>query len=72
MSWVAVAVGGGALVGGVLSSQAMKSGSQDAANASRYGADQAANVQRYMYDTSRSDFAPYLNVGTQALYDAFG
>ena len=72
MSGVALAVGGSALVGGIISSDMQRRSADKAANASQYGTDQATALQRYMYDTSRNDMMPYMNVGVQSLYDAFG
>ena len=60
---VAAAVIGSAVVGGVASTV---SGNK-AANASKHAADQSAAVQQYMYDTTRSDYAPYRQVGYDAL-----
>ena len=72
MSGIAVAIGGSALVGGVLASQAQKDAANKAAGASQYGTDQSVALQRYMYDTSRNDMLPYMNIGVQSLYDTFG
>jgi hypothetical protein len=63
MTWVAVAVVGGAVVGGVASSRA---GSQ-AANASQRGTDASISEQRRQYDTTRADFAPQRSIGNSAL-----
>lgn len=38
-----------------------------AAGAAKYAADQSAEVQKYIYDTTRSDYAPYRTVGVNAL-----
>lgn len=62
MSAVAVAVGiGGALI----SSSASKSAAKSSAAAS----DRAAQVQWDMYDQSRKDALPWLNVGQSALFE---
>lgn len=63
MSWVAVAVGGGAIVGAAASAYA----GDKAADASKAGAQASADTQRYMYDQTRADTAPYRNVGVSAL-----
>lgn len=61
---VAVAIGGAAVVG---AGATIATGSK-AAKAQKYAADQSAETQRYMYDTTRSDYAPYRDVGNNALY----
>lgn len=43
-------------------------GSQKAADAQVSGANAAADAQRYMYDVSRADYAPYRDIGANALY----
>jgi hypothetical protein len=63
MSWVAVAVVGGAVIGGVATSQA---GSK-AASAQKHAADQANSTELAMYDQNREDQAPYRDIGYQAL-----
>jgi hypothetical protein len=61
---VAVAIGGAALIGGVSTVVAGNKAAKAQANA----ADQTAANERYFYDTSRSDQAPYREVGSGALY----
>lgn len=63
-----LALVGTALIGGVTS---VISGNK-AAGAVQNAADQSAGVQKYIYDTTRSDYAPYRNVGTNALYKLAG
>ena len=63
MSWVAVAIGSGAVVGAAASAYA----GDKAADASKAGAQDSADTQRYMYDQTREDTAPYRNVGVSAL-----
>jgi hypothetical protein len=63
MSWGAVIVAGGALLGGVVAS----SGARSAANASAQGDAAAIAEQRRQYDLNRSDLAPYRAAGTGAL-----
>lgn len=63
MSWVAAAVVGGAVIGGVASNQSAKK----AANASKSGAETSASTQLQMYDQSRTDLMPWLRTGQGAL-----
>lgn len=60
---VAAAVVGSAVVGGVASTVA----GNKAAGAQKHAADQSAAIQQYMYDTTRADYAPYRQVGYEAL-----
>lgn len=60
---VAAAVIGSAVVGAGAS---IATGNK-AAKAAQKGADQSAAVQQYMYDTTRQDYAPYRQVGYDAL-----
>lgn len=59
MSWVAAAVAGGAIIGGVASNRA-------ASTQSRAGQG-AIDLQRDIYNTSRSDLSPYREAGLAAL-----
>lgn len=61
---VAVAIGGAALVGGAATVIA----GNKAAKAAQNAANTSADVQRYQYDTTRADYAPYRQVGQDALY----
>lgn len=64
MPWgVAAAAVGGALVSGYMGGEA----SEDAAHAQTQAAEQSAAVQREMYQTTRSDLAPYRDAGVPAL-----
>ncbi|HLA60904.1 MAG TPA: hypothetical protein VK626_01540 [Nitrospiraceae bacterium] len=63
MTWVAVAVGGGAVLGAVVSS----SGQQSAANTAARSADAAAAEQRREFDITQGNAAPYITVGQQAI-----
>lgn len=63
MSFVAVAIGGSALIGGVTS---VISGNK-AAGAARDAAAAQAETDKYIYDTTRADYAPYRSVGVGAL-----
>lgn len=62
MSWVAVAIAGSAVVGGVVSSNA----SRNASNAQQRGSQNSIAEQQRQYDLTRADFAPFRQVG----YDA--
>lgn len=59
MTWVAVAIGGSALLGAAASGSAARSAARSAGD--------AADVQWQMYNQTRSDLAPYREVGTSAL-----
>ena len=59
MTWVAVAIGGSALLGAYSSSRAAKT----QANAAQQG----INAQERMFDLTRSDQAPYRQAGEEAL-----
>lgn len=63
MSWVAVGVGGAALVGGLISADASKS----AANKQSAGADKASQLQMDMFNKTQSNLAPWLDTGTMSL-----
>jgi hypothetical protein len=62
MSWVAAAVGGSAVIGGVLGSNASK----DAARAQGDSAKDAMQLQREQWASARADNAPFLATGTAA------
>lgn len=63
MSFVAVAIGGSAVIGGVTSVIA----GNKAAGAARDAAATTAATDKYVYDTTRQDQAPYRQVGYGAL-----
>jgi hypothetical protein len=63
MTWVAVAVGGAAVVGGLVSS----SNASKAANAQTSAAAQADATQLQMYNQTRTDQTPWRNAGGQAI-----
>lgn len=65
MAWVAVAVGGAALVGGILQSNA----AQNAANTQANAANNATEMQWNMYQQQRSDYEPWRQAGQTALGD---
>lgn len=56
-------LGGAALAGGYMSSQASQNAADTQSAASRY----AADVQKQMYDQTRSDLSPYMKGGGTAL-----
>lgn len=63
MTWVAVAVGGGAILGAVVSS----SNAGSAANAQQNAANTASQTQLQMYNQTRTDQTPWRNAGGQAI-----
>lgn len=63
MSWVAVAVVGGAVISGVASNSAAKK----AAKAQENATDKATGVELEMFNQSRDDQKPWRDAGTQAL-----
>lgn len=65
MTWVAVAVGGGAIVGGLLSGSASKSAAKTQANA----ANQATQAQLQMYGQTQGNLQPFLTAGQTSLAD---
>ena len=65
MSWVAAAVVGGAVVGGVASNMA----AGKSASASQRATDATIGEQARQYDQTRADFAPARNLGNAAISD---
>lgn len=63
MSWVAVAIGGSAVIGGVLGSNA----AGDAADAQEHASDASIAEQRRQYDINRADQRPWMNAGRGAV-----
>lgn len=63
MTWVAVAVGGGAILGAVVSS----SNSGRAANAQTAASQQASATQLQMYNQTRADQTPWRQAGGSAI-----
>src|SRR5882762_705573 len=61
-AWVATAIVGSAVIGGIGSAYA----ANQAAGAQTAAAQTAANTQLSMYNTTRSDLAPYRDIGNQA------
>jgi hypothetical protein len=72
MSWVAVAVGGSALVSGYMNNKAQKGATNaqvNAANQQAQSADRAAQVQWDMYNQSRTDNEPFRQAGLTGLQE---
>lgn len=65
MSWGAVAVAAGSVIGGALSAK----GAKDAGKAAAGGADAAAAESARQYDQTRQDLMPWLDAGRNALVD---
>lgn len=65
MTWVAVAIAGSTLVGGLIGSHAATSAASTQADAANH----AADVQQHMYDTTRDDQAPWRAAGSTSLSD---
>lgn len=63
MSWVAVAVVGGAVIGGVASNSA----ANKASKAQTQAADKASNTELQMFNQTRDDQKPWRDAGTTAL-----
>jgi hypothetical protein len=71
MTWVAVAVGGGAIVGGMLSADASRS----AANKQSDAANNASQMQWNEFQQNQQNLKPYMDIGTNAInpmYRAMG
>jgi hypothetical protein len=68
MAWVATAVVGGSVVGGIIQGNAAK----DAANAQVGAANSANQIQLDMYNQNRNDQAPYRQAGFDALNTLLG
>jgi hypothetical protein len=67
MSFVAVAVGGAALVGTVAASAIQSSAAKKAAKTQAESADESTQLQREMYQQQREDIAPWRQAGMRAL-----
>lgn len=67
MVWVATAIIGSAVVGGVLSSNSQKSAAKQAANAQTQATDQSMAEQRRQFDAIQAMFRPYVEAGGGAL-----
>ena len=62
MSWIAVAIGGGALLGGIIQGNAAQGAAQTQANASQ----QATNAQMQMFQQIQGNEKPFINAGQGA------
>jgi hypothetical protein len=72
MAWVATAVVGSAVIGAGAAAYGAHENStaiNDAANAQANSAQQQLDVQKQMFDTQRSDFAPYQELGLKGIAD---
>ena len=67
MSFIATAIIGSAVVGGVLSSNAQRSAASSASRAQTQAADQSIAEQRRQFDAVQQLMAPYVQSGTTAL-----
>ncbi len=67
MSWVAVAVGGGAIVGGLLASDAQSDAAGQAAGAQRDSSAAGIAEQRRQFDAIQALLKPYNDAGAGAL-----
>lgn len=67
MSFVATAVIGSTVVGGIMSSKAQKSAAKSAANAQTQAADKGIEEQRRQFDAVQKLMAPYVTAGNTAL-----
>jgi hypothetical protein len=67
MSFIATAIIGSAVVGGVLSSNAQRSAASTASRAQQQAADQSIAEQRRQFDAVQQLMAPYVQSGTTAL-----
>lgn len=67
MSFIATAIIGSAVVGGVLSSNAQRSAASSASRAQQQAADQSIAEQRRQFDAVQQLMAPYVQSGTTAL-----
>lgn len=67
MAWVAVAVAGGTLIGGYMSSNAQKDAAQTGAAAQTQAAQLGIDEQRRQFDAVQKLLSPYASAGTGAL-----
>lgn len=74
MSWGAVAIAGGALVGGYLASEGAEKAGEAGAEAARYAGDLSAQAQaeateesRRQFDIGQTNLEPYLKAGKMAV-----
>lgn len=67
MSWVAVAVGGGAIVGGYLGGEAQKEGAETAAAAQSEASRLSIEESRRQFEALQEVLSPYVQAGNTAL-----
>jgi hypothetical protein len=67
MSWVAAAVAGGSIIGGVISNKGNKDAAQTAANAQISAADKSIELQRQQFEEIQQLLSPYQVAGNSAL-----
>lgn len=67
MAWIATAIIGSAIVGGVMSSSAQKKAAKTAAGAQTQASDQAIAEQRRQFDAIQALFRPYVEAGGGSL-----
>ena len=67
MTWIAVAVIGSSVVGGLISSDAQRSASNTAADAQREASQQGIAEQQRQFDAIQKLLAPYVQAGSGAL-----
>jgi hypothetical protein len=72
MSWVGAVIGGAGVVGSIIGGRSQDKAANKALDAQKAAADQQAQITWDMFNKSREDMAPYRDVGTNALYEAFG
>ncbi len=68
MAWVATAIVGSAVIGGISSAYS----ANKAASAQTAAANQASQIAQQQYQQTRSDLAPYRDIGSQAGTDLMG
>lgn len=67
MSWIAAAVAGGSIVGGLYSANKQAGAAKDASQAQQQSAQLGIDEQRRQFDAIQSLLSPYVSAGTGAL-----
>jgi hypothetical protein len=67
MSWVAAAVVGGTVIGGVASATIGASASKSAASTQAQAAEDAAQLQNDQWNQTQANLKPYMNLGESAI-----
>lgn len=67
MSWIAAAVAGGTLIGGIYSGNKQAGAAQDASQAQQQSAQLGIDEQRRQFDAIQGLLSPYVQAGTGAL-----